>query len=83
MNCMGDVAKFQKGDFVKVEFPDKASGVSEWMWVRVEGCDYDKGIIFGVLDNAPVNQSGNRVELGTKLAISFSKILEHRKSSEF
>jgi hypothetical protein len=27
--------KYERGDYVKVEFPDEATGIAEWMWVRV------------------------------------------------
>jgi len=33
------MAKYAPGDYIKVEFPDEATGVAEWMWVRVEICD--------------------------------------------
>ena len=28
------VPKYEAGDYIKVEFPDEATGVGEWMWVR-------------------------------------------------
>ena len=83
MVVMTDMTKVLRGDFVKVEFPDEATGISEWMWVRVADLDYSKKVLFEILDNAPINETGNNIRLGTKLAISFSKILEHRKPSEF
>ncbi len=33
------------GDYVKVEFPDEVTGVREWMWVRVDSCDYAKRLV--------------------------------------
>ena len=30
------VPTYERGDYVKVEFPDEATGIGEWMWVRVE-----------------------------------------------
>lgn len=30
---------YAPGDYVKAEFPDKATGIAEWMWVRVSRCD--------------------------------------------
>jgi hypothetical protein len=46
---------YERGDYVKVEFPDEATGVGEWMWVRVHHCDDEKKLVFGTLDNKPVN----------------------------
>jgi hypothetical protein len=77
------MAKYECGDYIKVEFPDEVTGVSEWMWVRVRICDDAKQIVLGTLDNAPVNDASGKLKLGTELAISYSQIREHRKTSAF
>jgi hypothetical protein len=74
---------YEKGDFVKVEFPDESTGVGEWMWVRVHHCDDEKRVVFGALDSVPVNDHGKELNLGTELAIGFAQIREHRKSTDF
>ena len=74
---------YERGDYVKVEFPDETTGVGEWMWVRVTSCDEANQLVFGVLDNEPLNDNERKVELGSELAISYSKIREHRKPTEF
>lgn len=75
--------KYERGDYIKVEFPDEITGVAEWMWVCVNRCDDAKQLVFGVLDSVPVNDYGNKVKLGTELAISFSQIREHKKPADF
>lgn len=75
--------QYQTGDYIKVEFPDEATGVAEWMWVRVQSCDDAKQLVFGTLDNAPINDASGKLKLGTELAVSFSQIRDHRKSAEF
>ena len=75
--------RYERGDYVKVEFPDAATGISEWMWVRITGCDEEKQVVFGTLDNIPLNDYGDNVGLGSELAISYSQIREHRKPTEF
>jgi hypothetical protein len=75
------MAKYTPGDYIKVEFPDEVTGVGEWMWVRVTSCDDAKRLVFGTLDNAPVNDATGKLKLGTELAISFDQIKEHRKST--
>jgi hypothetical protein len=75
--------KYGKGDFIKVEFPDDLTGVTEWMWVRVHRCDDTTQVVFGVLDSAPVNDHGGKLNLGTELAISFSQIRGHKRASDF
>ena len=30
------MATYNVGDYVKVEFPDEATGISEWMWMQLE-----------------------------------------------
>jgi hypothetical protein len=74
---------YAPGDYVKVEFPDNATGIAEWMWVRVHHCDDEKKLVFGTLDNEPVNDYDGRIELGSELAISYARILDHKKASEF
>jgi hypothetical protein len=77
------MATYEPGDYVKVEFKDAHDPIGEWMWVRVEGCDDQKRLIFGVLDNEPVNDYGDRLHVGSQLAVSYDKIREHRKPTEF
>ena len=72
---------FEKGDYVKVEFKDAATGESEWMWVRVEQCDDARRLVFGTLDNEPLVMADLR--LGMKLAVSYENIREHMKSGSF
>jgi len=74
---------YEPGDFIKVEFPDEATGVAEWMWVRVQRCDNEKRIVFGNLDNAPLSVYDNKLKLGSELAVGFENIRGHRKPSEF
>lgn len=77
------VPSYERGDFVKVEFPDETTGVGEWMWVRVTRCDEQKKLVFGILDNEPLNNYEGNIALGAELAISFSQIRDHRKPTEF
>lgn len=71
------------GDYVKVEFPDPATGIGEWMWVRITRCDKEKQLVFGILDNIPLNDYEGNVRLGSEMAVSYSQIREHRKPTEF
>ena len=68
---------------VKVEFPDETTGIGEWMWVRVIRCDEQKQLVFGILDNEPLNDYEGRVGLESELAVSYGQIREHRKATEF
>jgi len=74
---------YRPGDYVKVEFPDETTGIGEWMWVRVTHCDDDKQLVFGKLDNEPLHDYGGKIELGSQLAIRYSQIRDHKKSTEF
>jgi hypothetical protein len=78
-----NMARYDRGDYVKVEFPADAPGVpGEWMWVRVHHCDEERQLLFGTLDNEPVVNTED-LQLGQELAISYRQIREHRKPSEF
>jgi hypothetical protein len=74
---------YESGDYVNVEFPDEATGVGEWIWLRVHHSDEEKKLVFGTLDNEPLNDYDGKIELGTELAGSYSQIREHRKPTEF
>lgn len=74
---------YERGDYVKVEFPDETTGIGEWMWVHITRCDEGKQVVFGVLDNEPLNDYEGKVGLGSELAVSYSQIREHRKPTEF
>jgi hypothetical protein len=74
---------YERGDYVKVEFPDETTGIGEWMWVRVRHCDDERQLVFGTLDNGPVNDYDSEIGLGSELAISYSRIRERKKPTEF
>ena len=75
--------KYETGDYVKVEFSDETTGVGEWMWVRVHRCDDENQLVFGTLDNVPINDESGKLKLGTELAVSFTQIREHKNSADF
>lgn len=75
--------RFEVGDYIKVEFKDEGTGESEWMWVIVEGSDELNRLVFGRLDSQPVLDYGDKLKLGSQLAVSYDKIREHRKPTEF
>ena len=58
------VPTYERGDYVKVDFPDEATRIGEWMWVRVESCDDDKRLMFGVLKEMGFERTG--VKAGSK-----------------
>jgi hypothetical protein len=75
---VADDRVYERGDYVKVEFSDKTTGIGEWMWVRVDHCDEERQLVFGTLDNEPLNEYGG-LKVGSELAISYSQVKEHRK----
>jgi hypothetical protein len=70
---------YARGDYLKVEFPDEATGIGEWMWIRVEACDDTKRLVYGRLDSEPLNDYAGKVRLGSDLALSYDKVREFRK----
>jgi hypothetical protein len=75
------MAKYQPGDYVKAEFKDEATGESERMWVVVDSCDDEEGVLFGRLDNELVVGTG--LHVGDELAVGHDKVVEHRKAKDF
>jgi hypothetical protein len=74
---------YERGDYVKVEFPDEATGVGEWMWMIVDHTDDKKRLVFGTLDNEPVKNYGGKVKFGAQLAVSYDNIREHKRTADF
>jgi hypothetical protein len=40
-------------------------------------------LVFGPLDNLPLNDYGGKAKLGSQLTVSYDNIREHRKAREF
>ena len=47
--------------------------------MRVTACDDAQKLVFGTLENSPVNDATGKLKLGTELAISFDQIRELRR----
>jgi uncharacterized protein YegJ (DUF2314 family) len=75
------MVKFQPGDYVKAEFKDERTGECERMWVVVDSCDDEAGVLFGRLDNEPL--LGTALHAGDELGVRCDKFVEHRKASDF
>jgi uncharacterized protein YegJ (DUF2314 family) len=73
------MGKYEKGDHVKIEIRNEASGESEWMWLAVESSDDQEELVFGKLDSQPMVATGMR--LGQELAVSYDNIRDHRRFS--
>jgi hypothetical protein len=76
------MATYEKGDYIKFEMKDEATGESEWMWLVVDQDDGGRQVVLGRLDSQPVVFSGE-LTLGQEIAVSYTSIREHRKPSEF
>ncbi len=74
---------YEPGDHIKVEFEGEGGLPGEWMWVIVQSRDDGKRIVYGTLDNEPLNDYGGNAKLGSQLAISYDTVREHKKPTEF
>lgn len=75
------MGKYKKGDHVKIEVKDEASPIGEWMWMLVEDSDDERQLVFGRLDNEPV--ANPDMVLGQQLAVSYDKVRQHKRASDF
>ena len=75
------MGRYKRGDFVKIEVRDEGSGPSEWMWLLVAESDDDRRLVFGKLDNEPIDNTDMR--LGMELAVSYDNVREHRTADSF
>ena len=71
---------YVRGDYVMVEFQDETTVIGERMWMRVHHCDDERQLVFGTLDNEPVNDHEGKIKLGSELAVAYSQIREHKKA---
>jgi len=77
------MSTYTPGDYVKVEFRDEATGIGEWMWMRVSCCDGRKQLVFGTLDSERLNDYDGKIDPGSELAVSYSQIREHKTPTQF
>ncbi len=75
--------RYAPGDYVKIELPDETTGIGEWMWVCVERCDDEERLVFGRLDNAPLNEYAGKLKLASEMAIRYDQVREHKTPAEF
>jgi hypothetical protein len=54
------MARYQKGDHVKIEVTNEQSGESEWMWLLVDDSNDERQLVFGQLDSEPVVATENK-----------------------
>lgn len=78
---MFGVGQFRRGDFVKFEAANEATGEREWMWLRVDDSDDARRLVFGKLDSEPIAVTNMR--LGMELAISYDNVRDHRTAVSF
>ena len=71
------MGKYEKGDHVKIEVRNEASGESEWMWLLVEYSDDGEELVFGKLDSQPV--VATEMKVGQELAVSYDNVRDHRR----
>lgn len=74
---------YERGDYVKVEFPDETTGIGEWMWMVVDHADEANRLVYGTLNNEPVKDYAGKVEPGSPLAVSFDNVRDHRRADDF
>jgi uncharacterized protein YegJ (DUF2314 family) len=75
------MGKYKKGDHVKIEVKDENSPIGEWMWMLVEDSDDERQLVFGRLDNEPIATAD--MVLGQPLAVSYDKVRQHKRASDF
>ena len=72
--------KYQKGDYLRVELLSGVPGSSMSIWIYVDHCDDKHAIVFGTVDTEPSDWFGNSLKSGTKVAVAYGQVREHRQS---
>jgi len=70
---------YGSGDYVKIEV---LSGMLHpiSVWMRVEYCDNQLGVVYGVVDDDATQQYHRALRSGAKLAATFYQVRESRAS---
>jgi hypothetical protein len=71
--------KYQKGDYLRVELLSGVAGTSMSIWMYVDHCDDKHAIVFGTIDTEPSERLGNSLKSGTKVAVGYCQLREHRE----
>jgi hypothetical protein len=74
------ISKYRKGDYLRVELFSGVAGSSMSIWMYVDHCDDKHAIIFGTIDTGPSDWLGNSLRSGTKVAVGYRQVREHRQS---
>jgi len=69
--------KYQPGDYSKVEID------GEIVWVRIVRVDGRARAIVGIVDNVPTTDYGGKLQVGSRLFVSYDKVRDHKKSTDF
>jgi len=64
------------GDYVRVGLSWGADYPKGSVWIRVDYCDDQRGIVYGTIDDEPLPQFKHALRQGAKLAASYGRILE-------
>jgi hypothetical protein len=65
---------------VRVELLSEAAGSSMSIWMYVNHCDDQHAIVFGTIDIEASDWWGNSLRTGTKVAVEYHQVREHRQS---
>ena len=69
------------GDYVRVGLPWGASYPRSSVWIRVDYCDFQRGIVYGTINGELSQQLGHALRRGDRLAASYARILECQRPS--
>jgi hypothetical protein len=69
--------QYEAGDHIKVAFEGEKGMPAEWMWVIVKSRDDKKQVVYGTLDNEPLNDYHGKLDLDSELVVAYSQVREH------
>ena len=74
------IPKYKKGNYLRMELLSEVVGSSMSIWMYVDHCDDKHAIVFGTIDTEPSDWWGNSLRTGTKVAVEYHQVREHRQS---
>jgi hypothetical protein len=74
------VARYNYGDYLRVELPLGTAEEPTSIWISVDHCSEEHAIVFGTIESEPPQWLGKTLSLGATLAVSYRCVQECRQA---
>ncbi len=68
--------KYSVGDYLRINIPSATTGTATSVWIRVERCDDEHGLVFGSIEAYSPVLPSKALSIGSKLGASYRHVQE-------